>query len=918
MAIDLSARICSSCAHASICPDRETFMSFYDHRDQVMVKCGDGSGDVDTSDEITVRVEHRYLDGPGLEKLYNELGLKGAGYLPCMSSFYGCPLWYKHPFDTPVYSPYPRPAGYIEPICGGARTPGGARIPFVAPCAPPPTNQIYAAPYSSPKLWSCDSCPGKTTFDDFAKLGGTVYSTFAVGELKANAGDTVSIDDIAIPTEMMAGYQRDGSNPASFLIEDESTKIIIYYSYVGTVEDPVDPPDYVIEEEIFNQYQSVTFFIGTAAFYYPPIDNFRTLSGTLKRCTLGTGRRTLDGVVKAPGSTINLKWREDHKDFKPSIDNEEAKSFSLDGVGTFEVWLLEGDTIEFDLAVPDGYDFDRYMTGLYNTDGIIVVHHYYDTESDVNRVRIIFTMGHYSESIPLCFSKSSLVQDPITYPPINYDTFNREWNLIANDLIIPLNWLKESVEEMRPCALRKWPKEKVKETPSYADNAPTDEVASRMQLEIVGYTNEVEKRKTFKPIATIYPASVVALPNEIRFNESGEDAKLCYWALWRMNFESWKIYAKSLATEWDFDPTPESPPILVNPKTENGEDLDEVCDVLYSSITKNYEHAYLKKWEDELNGIGTSSNIRFALYALPDQMYGFYLQNRYGADENDPNFWPTATVKVNENGVTIDHNLEEYRVSDTTAPKLSQKILMVMQPISPAGLTHRAQNFVAVCVDLTIAPIPVTLKLNFDGSKYNPAQSVNIADMKSYELIGVAAEDINDVSLSIDGNIAELTGSKAPFYKITSGECTYTEDIKIHSIYEACKREEESMIQVPLSGFADIDLNTPDGARLSSITINDLDLYEFAKTTVDGHESLGDIFHRLDSDQFQAICTWKDQTMVVSIAKVKIPLTIKATYIPKSNDGVYGCERCKDYVDTSPYDYLEWVPICHNFVESGS
>ena len=212
MATDVSARICDTCRMASLCPHKEKFMAFYENRDKVMVKCLDDDGQLNNAQEIEVRVEHRYMDGPGLKEVYQSLNLKEPGWWPCAAHYTGCPFK-RHPFDTPIYAPYPHAAGYVEPLCTDARDAAGNRLPFVAPPATPRTNEYHVSPYPTYKgfIWDCNSCnyrdPNQKEVD-YAKLGGTVYSTFHIDYIVTKVGETLQLDNIPTPENIHKGYQR--------------------------------------------------------------------------------------------------------------------------------------------------------------------------------------------------------------------------------------------------------------------------------------------------------------------------------------------------------------------------------------------------------------------------------------------------------------------------------------------------------------------------------------------------------------------------------------------------------------------------------------------------------------------------------------------------------------------------------------
>lgn len=298
MATEIIERSCDTCSHATTCSFRETFLKIQANKKDMMIYMGAKN----VSNTIRVRVEHRYVDGPGLKELVKKMGLDFWGKFPC-SSYTGlvCPMLgrWSHAFDAPIFAPHPHAVGYIRPLCRGGRDMHGERIPFIPPPAPARTNEYHAAPwntepaYAKENWWTCKSCHRRPTcdrFNDIAQIGSSIYSIFAVSHVEGKPGDIIDPTSIAVPEACMPDYDRyintdetDG-NPY-FTLEDEEQVLIMYYKYnppgkptpPDDAEEPDEPPmkpvDPQPEPDVPETYK-VTVFAGTesdnmTAFCYP-------------------------------------------------------------------------------------------------------------------------------------------------------------------------------------------------------------------------------------------------------------------------------------------------------------------------------------------------------------------------------------------------------------------------------------------------------------------------------------------------------------------------------------------------------------------------------------------------------------------------------------------------------------------------
>ena len=523
---------CNYCAHAAVCPNRDIFMQFYENRDKVMVKCGNDDGSVDTSKQISVRVEHRYLDGPALEQIYRDLNLGQNGMLPCLAAYGNCcPI--KQPFDSPIYSRYPRAVGYIENICNVARDANGNRIPFVAPPAPARTNEVHASPYTttypglSNQQWNCGGCAYAEScasgFDP-NKLGGTAFSTFAVEYIDVNEGDIISIDSIGTPENIMAYYERAQGecNPPTFTIEDETTLIIIYYSYAGKPPVPVPSYDTLDKLKEMGEVHTMNFFYGPRSYVYPSLSNATIvpMRTVMLGVIAGKGRIDESGkVLASPGQVVPfiqngkgiLKLDYDNaytienakvvNDYKNPIDVSSVDFQTCDE-------LVEGDKILVNMTFSKKWALDTKMMHVLSFGNLIDYQNsqYINLDYAINYLSCV--VGTEDLTIQTCLSDRNKLQDPVNYPVIDYEEY---W--VADEVY----WGKQSVATTQgdqivmvdqPIPPRKWSKFVVTDNmPFYATDCPPDDTCIvRPYFSLLGYTDDAVARLSFDEDMPIFSA----------------------------------------------------------------------------------------------------------------------------------------------------------------------------------------------------------------------------------------------------------------------------------------------------------------------------------------------------------------------------------------------------------------------------
>lgn len=520
MAVDLSARICTNCSHASLCPHKDEFMAFYKNRDKVMVKCGEGfDNEVDTSEMVTVRIEHRYMDGPGLEKMYKELNLTSPGWYPCMSSYNNCPFM-KHPFDTPIYGPYPHPIGYIEPLCKGARDVNGNRLQYIAPVVPPRTNEYHVSPYPTyPADWSCSGCAKndicKDQFD-YAKLGGTVYSTFGISYVDAKVGSDIQVTGVETPDTILPYYERLETTPETFHVTGETDVFIIYYTYVGQGE--VIPIYKTMEElKAEGKVHKVDFFYSGKSFIYPSHEARATLVPMhveIASIMTGSEGRVVNGRAIAPYTVIPVKqdgtgcFVYDYDALDNDVINSntnETKSLSVSNTDYQTCMeLVEGDSLYLNYLFNDSkYQIEPKLMKTFN---------YGKGDIPMNVSAKSMGNGMMGESLEIkvpngdfviqtVLANSMRLMDPVNYPTIDYLDNWKPDEIRWGTQTTSVNVKGQMVEVQQPIAPRMWSKDIVTDSmPDYTtDFPPTDSEINRPFFNLLGYTRKAEERTAFNP-----------------------------------------------------------------------------------------------------------------------------------------------------------------------------------------------------------------------------------------------------------------------------------------------------------------------------------------------------------------------------------------------------------------------------------
>lgn len=323
---------CYGCSKALICPYKETFQKLCANIDKLKVNKDDM--DATPIDTYTIRVEHRYIDGPGLEQNLSNLGIKPTNRHCTLNR--ACPMtpWWSDPIrDNGVPIGYP-----IDRVARDARDCNGEKIPYRPRHTMEKTNIITRNDKDLPFRVNCFSCPYRETemSSQLEELIKSCAATFRVDYAEIVKGATVLTDMVALTT--LNNYEVDYSRtPEQWTIKSERDVITIYYKYNDPASDPDDSVDSIPTVESLREQgygislslQPIRIYGGLGHNVSAHYENLTGVVGPL------VDIRNNFGLIQKPGDTFTIT---------------EPKT-PYDKLAT--EYFLETDNIEFDIVVED-------------------------------------------------------------------------------------------------------------------------------------------------------------------------------------------------------------------------------------------------------------------------------------------------------------------------------------------------------------------------------------------------------------------------------------------------------------------------------------------------------------------------------------------------------------------------------------
>lgn len=845
---------CYTCLHSDLCPNRETMLGIYNARHQVMI---DGSEMSETGDSVSIRVEHRYLNGPALDVLLEGLGFFSNHYNLCKLR-HPCPIppWWADPVkDNGV------PVGYIEPLCMDARDCNGNRLAY----------KDY--PYRHSNFgYNCDICPFRgieysSQQDEIIK---SAASTFYIEYIDTNVGKEIVINDISIPSVIADNYHRSTeANPDSYLIKDESTCIVIYYYYGDSSNDAESGTQYLDHSEIVSRGLSRSITLGAAV-----TKELAVLSNVYSNIQFICG----------PIARMNDddQYNQDDETFS------EGDIMYDSGDNTFEKLIFSvvyGDNIKFDVTCDINV---RLAKATYSyLDNTI-----YTCKEEIignARKRIYhFEIESFNRSfgfIPIFIPNIINVDDEMTYDLNSLTDFlHPDWGLISGN----------------PPKIRVFPKTQYNgdSDVDYANNLPSNEAMYRPGFKLIGYTTDYKARTDFD--------------SNIDYGEFGDELNnakhICFaspkvengiyrsydaYAMWRVDYIQVQLdmlnsIKKVFSTE------------VVTEQTDT-----TMCtyrlDVPYSVTDESIVHMLQ---DIKINRPGFECDF----YTAPEINDGsFTIIDHY---DNDKNHTPVVVVfqKDDEGNIDILNPIQLKPLNLDIASELpvgKVKVIGLVYPKDFVGMHAKFKSYFYANFEFNVKPAEVTITEYYEPSSLDIHNSYDALEIK---IDGVYEEDKDDVIVIYDINdMPELSGSKASNYTISKRNYLYRYKMTTTVITP-------SNCDCISKGFVQIDF------------VRDKETYFFTHEFNAGKEGI----KRICIDD-QIIYTTDESDEVVTVDNVEFSVedgkvTIKVFDVSQSSEidiyvvdccssDIVTCSRCKDWIDTSQFDWLTWDPICENYFQ---
>lgn len=475
---------CYGCTKASICPYKETFQKLCANTDKLKI----GKDDIDSTpiDTYTIRVEHRYVDGPGLAQNLSNLGVKPTNRHCTLNR--ACPMtpWWSDPVrDNGVPIGYP-----IDRVARDARDCDGEKIPYRPRHTVEKTNIITRNDKDLPFRVNCFSCPYRETemSSQLEELIQSCASTFRVDYVQVAKGSKPTTSLIALTT--LNNYEVDYSRtPEQWTIKSERDVITIYYKYKDPASDPNSGSASVpTVEHLKENGHGISLNLLPIQIYgrngRAVIGQYRNISGTVGPLV---DMRNNFGLMQKPGDKFGVS--------EPGVLYDKVATEAF----------LETDNIEFDIVIDEVlYSADdakhatkwripRHVIAAIIPNGIFSIVESQKVESRADGVHVLSVFHVEIEY----FKKKVLEITPIVIPenkslPVNYH--------MRETAVTAARWARKSGKPFVPNYLGYETSGKVslaKDEPVktfHVIELPSPGDLYRPGFHLVGYTRDIEKR----------------------------------------------------------------------------------------------------------------------------------------------------------------------------------------------------------------------------------------------------------------------------------------------------------------------------------------------------------------------------------------------------------------------------------------
>lgn len=853
---------CYSCIYSDVCPNRETFLAMYDARHYIMIDPTKGeSGD----SNYKIRVEYRYKDGPALDKLLSSLGIFGNSRVCSLRRPCPIPQWWSDPvLDHGI------PAGYIEPLCIDARDCEGNRLPY---------KDYPFRRYG----FNCGVCPYRGI--DYSSMQEELIqssaATFFVGYVNASKGDVIHLSDITDPSNVADGYIRCANNPESVTIEDESTYITIYYCY-GTATPTYDGYETAQSLRDKNLYRTFTLV-------EPKVISYDADMQTVMEKNTWKNLYSNIQIICGPLSRMNDD---------PSY-NQEAEAFKegdimFDSGGAsypkivFNAVL--GDNIKFEIKCP-GYLRMSRASRSYLANTAYTFTESVTTKGGYYRIYTI-EIQSFTRSVgfmPIFIDDSISKESEMSYcmkSPVDF--YPADWGLIAG---LPVN-------------LRVLPKSVYSDSGvSYENNLPSYDMIYRPGFRLLGYTTDYDKRADFDP--TI----------DYGYYGSGVDQakSVCFLSPKKVDgvlLENYDAYAM-----WGLEKG-----YLIN--TINDIMKDQMGEQAVTNPVNPYDFALnipyavtdiklVEMFQEMKNRLAEGFEVD--VYMAPEVKAGNFTIVEHL--DNPDNMSPTVmTFDRDDDGTPILETFEQLlplnldlytrmNVQDTAA-------LIVIYPKDFTGMFANNECYVSSLVDLNIIPAEVKITEYYNPIEGEACAKPNVESAIQINCDGIYPEDLDYVHYAYDEEGKPyLEGERANNYTITGVDylfrykvdCNITlkqnldaapvfQDLNMgYTIYYLARPKDTLEIQIPL----------PTGFDVATIYMDENHQYDaYNDIRWDADDSDLTIYSNID---FKFFDLSNNHTIDIVLAH------------DCDESDKNGCNRCKNWIDVSQYDWISWTPSCENY-----
>ena len=899
---------CYGCSKASICPYKETFQKLCANIDKLKIN----KDEVDSTpiDSYTIRVEHRYSDGPGLENNLSNLGIKPTNRHCTLNR--ACPMtpWWSDPIrDNGVPIGYP-----IDRVARDARYCDGEKIPYRPRHTMEKTNIITRNDRDLPFRVNCFSCPYRAPElnSQLEALIQSCASTFRVDYVQLVKGALVNTSTVALTT--LENYTIDTERTtAQMRITSERDVIIIYYKYKNPdTSTPIEEAPTV--DDLREQGHNITLSLRPIRVYESsePVEAFYTnIAGVVGPLV---PERNNHGLMQRPGDTF-------------IVDAESLYAHVATDA------FLETDNIRFDLMLrqkkgeeaPTNWKIPEHVIRAIIPNGVFSIKKTVDRMlASTNGHQYYVTQFHVEIEY---FRKKVLEITPLVIPEDRFLSVNYHMREMA---VTAARWSRKNDKPFIPDYFGKYTEGHVEGMGDVPDKGfsvvtlPSPGDIYRPGFNLLGYTMDITKRKKSDdgPVMIFasdeYPNGLInariALSVDDAIDSNGLAIKGHQLMVYYTDIpsepmptseETSQIPAKYAAL-WDLDKNFFEDNLLKAIKTQFPDYAPPVVvDELYDTIRltgttgpdgANAMYNMLRKFKLELDDMGFQVEI-YCAPELADPDLITIVDHR----DNPTNMTPILMVsKETSPGVMEDVQLYPINLDnfDERLDLGTYHYRLVIYPEDMDGV-YGDTSWVDRGITLTIEPMGVDV-FNYI-SPPNDVDDPNVVPFFS-KITGLLPEDIDRVYFDYATDTLKGVGSEK--YRVDHVDTHKRWSIKTNIGF---KSNPGFMAETPLftqqfmslcrhMDTCELKGRIPKGMKMGDVYINGISLSEF-----EDPDKIKLTLPSADSDEFTILIFDVREDMDIDIALIAFDAE---AYDPDS------CPTCKNLINLSEYPWVSVTLSC--------